>query len=100
MTHYAQDLNGLKTLLTIAGRAENAVTRAVKHCRADDDLARRATDDTILDQFEKEIDEQAIHLLTKAPLASDLRLIMVALKITGDLERIGDGRRRFRCAMN
>jgi phosphate transport system protein len=93
MTHYAQDLNGLKErLLTMAGHAENAVRRAVKALsERDDDLARAVQqDDVILDQFEKEIDETCIHLLTRAPLASDLRLITVAMKISGDLERVGD----------
>ena len=37
-----------------------------------------------------EIDELAISLLSKAPLAIDLRLITVAMKISHDLERVGD----------
>ena len=32
----------------------------------------------------------AIHLLAKAPLASDLRLVTVAMKISQNLERVGD----------
>jgi hypothetical protein len=40
--------------------------------------------------FEIEIDEMAIQLLTKAPLASNLRLVTVAMKISQNLERIGD----------
>jgi phosphate transport system protein len=32
----------------------------------------------------------SIHLLSKAPLASELRLITVAMKISHDLERVGD----------
>jgi phosphate transport system protein len=32
----------------------------------------------------------SIHLLAKAPLASDLRLITVAMKISQNLERVGD----------
>ncbi|MGI8965390.1 MAG: phosphate signaling complex protein PhoU, partial [Limisphaerales bacterium] len=43
-----------------------------------------------IDQFEIELDDMAIHLLSKAPLASDLRLITVALKISQNLERVGD----------
>src|SRR5207245_9831134 len=42
-----------------------------------------------LDQLEIEIDELAIQLLAKAPLASDLRLITVAMKISQNLERVG-----------
>src|SRR5207237_10815426 len=46
--------------------------------------------DKVLDRFEIEIDDLAIHLLAKAPLASDLRLITVAMKISQNLERLGD----------
>ncbi|HEX5398890.1 MAG TPA: phosphate signaling complex protein PhoU, partial [Verrucomicrobiae bacterium] len=47
-------------------------------------------DDNIIDQFEVEIDEMAIQLLTKAPLATNLRLVTVAMKISQNIERIGD----------
>jgi phosphate transport system protein len=47
-------------------------------------------DDDILDRFELEIDETAIALLAKAPLATDLRLITMAMKISHELERVGD----------
>jgi phosphate transport system protein len=93
MTHFEQELAALKQmLLTMASHAETSVRNAVKALiERDDDLARRVKqDDTILDTFEKDIDEAAIRLLAKAPLASDLRLITVAMKISHDLERTGD----------
>jgi phosphate transport system protein len=37
-----------------------------------------------------EIDEMVIQLLTKAPLATNLRLVTAAMKIAQNLERIGD----------
>lgn len=92
-THFEQELGELKNqLLTMASHAESAVTNAIKALvERDDELARKVDhDDEILDQFEKEIDEIAIHLLAKAPLASDLRLITVAMKISQNLERVGD----------
>jgi len=91
--HFSQELEDLKKkLLVMASNAESAVSRAVKSIvDRDDDLARRVKeDDTILDEFEKEIDEMSISLLAKAPLASELRLITVAMKIAHDLERVGD----------
>ncbi|HEX3798210.1 MAG TPA: phosphate signaling complex protein PhoU [Verrucomicrobiae bacterium] len=91
--HFEHELVELKEkLLTMASHAESAVTRAIKALvERDDELARRVmADDVIVDQFEKEIDEMAIHLLSKAPLASDLRLITVAMKISHDLERVSD----------
>ena len=44
----------------------------------------------VLDRFEVEVDEMAIQLLAKAPLASNLRLITVAMKVSQNLERVGD----------
>src|SRR6267142_1616360 len=91
--HFEHELVELKEqLLTMASHAETAVTTAVKAViERDDDLARKVKeDDSTIDQFEIAIDDIAIHLLAKAPLASDLRLITVAMKISQDLERVGD----------
>jgi phosphate transport system protein len=76
----------------MAGFAEAMVQRSVRALvERDDELARSAmAEDDRLDQLEKEIDEASMTLLTKAPLAGQLRLIIVVLKITRDLERIGD----------
>ncbi len=93
MQYFEQELSELKEqLLTMASLAEAAVNQAVQalHDR-DDPLARRVWEaDTGIDRLEVEIDETAITLLAKAPLASDLRLITVAMKISHDLERVGD----------
>jgi phosphate transport system protein len=91
--HFEHELDDLKKqLVTMATHAEASVSRAVKaYSERSDDLARRVKeDDNILDQFEKDIDEIAIHLLAKAPLATELRLITIAMKISHDLERVGD----------
>ncbi len=93
MTHYDSELSQLKeSLLTMASHAETAVTRAMRALvERDDALARTVdADDNLLDHFEIQIDDCAIHLLAKAPLATDLRLITVAMKISQNLERVGD----------
>ena len=93
MTHYAEEMNQLKeSLLAMASHAESALTRAMRAIVERDDLLARAVmdDDNIIDQFEVEIDDIAIHLLAKAPVATDLRLTTVAMKISQNLERIGD----------
>ena len=57
----------------------------------DYELALRVKEsDNVIDQLEVEIDDMAIQLLAKAPLASDLRLVTVAMKISQNLERVGD----------
>ena len=76
----------------MATYAEAAVNRYIKALiDRDSDVASKAKEeDRVIDQLEVEIDELAISLLAKAPLASDLRLITVTMKISHDLERVGD----------
>ena len=92
--HFHQDLAMLKEkLLSMASYAESAVANSVKSVvERDEKLAGEvvAADD-ILDRFEIELDDMAIKLLAlQGPVASDLRLITVAMKISHDLERVGD----------
>lgn len=93
MTHYSEELTKLKeSLLAMASHAESAVARAMRALIERDGLIARQVEDEdhILDQFEIEIDDTAVHLLAKAPLATDLRLITVGMKISQNLERVGD----------
>jgi phosphate transport system protein len=79
-------------LLTMASYAETAVNQALQALQQRDvELAQRVKEkDRAIDQFEVEIDDLVIQLLTKAPLASNLRLVTITMKISQDLERIGD----------
>lgn len=90
---FAQELAGLKQqLLTMASHAETAVKNAIKGLvDREDQLAQQVeAQDQILDAFEIELDEAAIALLAKAPSATELRLLTVVMKISHDLERVGD----------
>jgi phosphate transport system protein len=91
--HFETGIENLRQkLLLMASRAEMAVNESVQSLmQRNHDLAIKVRhDDNIIDQYEIEIDEMAIQLLTRAPLASNLRLVMVAMKISQNLERIGD----------
>jgi phosphate transport system protein len=91
--HIDEELGRLKEmLLTMASHGTSSVTNAMKALtERDDELGRQVeANDTILDGLEKRVDELAISLLSQAPLASDLRLITVGMKISHDLERVGD----------
>ena len=91
--HFDQELDELKNkLLAMGGHAEKSLNQSVEALVSRDDAlaASVKANDSILDQLEIEIDDLAIHLLSKAPLASDLRLITVAMKISQNLERVGD----------
>lgn len=60
--------------------------------RRDPRLAEQVvTTDKQIDQLERDIEEQVISMIARRqPLADDLRHVMAALRITGDLERVGD----------
>jgi phosphate transport system protein len=92
-TYFDDELAHFKEkLLTMGSYAESAVSQSVQSVvERDDTLACRVQEnDDLVDELEIEIDDLAISLLAKAPLASDLRLITVAMKISHNLERIGD----------
>ena len=91
--HFEMGIDALRQRLLLMGsHAEMSVNRAIQALMDRNyDLALQVrTDDNAIDQFEIEIDEMAINLLTRAPLASNLRLVTVAMKISQNLERIGD----------
>src|SRR5213593_132991 len=91
--HFDTELDGLKQkLLAMASHAETAINDAMRALlERNHYLAIQVkANDKVLDQFEIEIDDLAIHLLAKAPLASDLRLIIVAMKISQNVELVGD----------
>lgn len=53
-------------------------------------------DDAKIDELEVAIDREAIRYLTlRSPVATDLRLITVAIKASHDLERVGDEARNI-----
>ena len=77
----------------MAGLAETAVSKSILSVTTrNSDLARDViTDDITLNRMELSIEEQAFKLLAlRQPLATDLRFITSAMKISSDLERIGD----------
>ncbi len=88
-----EEIKALKEmLLTMAAHAESGVSRAIRALmERNDELARAVIDnDTVVDRLEVEIDERVITLLAKAMLATDLRLMTVAMKLSHDLERVAD----------
>jgi phosphate transport system protein len=92
--HFHEELARLKTqLLEMSGLAEELVAQAMAALRARDavaaqDVIRRDND---LDAMEVVVDDMCIQLLAlQQPMARDLRLITMAMKISNDLERVGD----------
>ena len=92
--HFQDELDALKsTLVGMAGLAEVAVKEAVAALLGRDQAGARAVieRDEELDALEVQVEETAIRLLAlQQPMAKDLRLITMALKVSTDLERVGD----------
>jgi phosphate transport system protein len=92
--HFHEELEALKSrLVAMAGIAEEQVRLAVQalmerdQAKAEEVIAR----DEQIDELEVEIDDLAISLLAlQQPMARDLRFIAMAMKISNDLERVGD----------
>ena len=92
--HFVEELDQLNNkLLEMCTFVEAAVQRSIfavtdKDLDAAEEVLRN---EAHINQIEIEIDDFAIGLLAlQQPMASDLRLIVAALKINTDLERMGD----------
>lgn len=80
-------------VVLLGGLVEQAIARSVAALAdRDPDLARRVVaGDDELDRLDNEIDQMCIELLAlQQPFARDLRFVTTAMKVTMDLERIGD----------
>ena len=59
--------------------------------RRDDKAAERVIgNDEAIDALEQQVNHDVIRLIRRGPLAGDLRVILAALRVASDIERIGD----------
>lgn len=91
---YDAELESFRSnLLQMAERAMEQTRQAV---RALEQADLKAADeviahDDVIDHFEVQIDEEAVRYMTlRGPVASELRLVIVGMKASHDLERVGD----------
>ena len=91
---FNQDLESLRNnVLTMGGLVESQLSQAITAIvTGDSELGLQvARDDYKVNKLEVAIDEECGRILaTRAPAASDLRLIVAIIKTITDLERIGD----------
>jgi len=94
LSSFESDLTRLRDMIAAMGglvetELADAVTALITR---DAELAARVVEfDARVDAEERSIEQFAIRLLaTRAPVANDLRQVVAALKVTTDLERIGD----------
>ncbi len=92
--HFQAELARLNELiLRMGGLVEQSIGNSVEALRRSDaGLARRIVEsDDKIDRLELEIDDLCLELLaTQQPMAGDLRFITTGLRVSSDLERIGD----------
>ncbi len=93
-SNFDSNLKELKEmLLDMAQKAESAVKEAMLALVNQDlEKARQVVDgDNIIDRIDHEINDKSLILIAKeSPVATDLRKIIVAIKISTEVERIGD----------
>jgi phosphate transport system protein len=92
--HFHDELESLKNrLLDMSGKAEELLDLSVDALlQRDADLAEKVlAGDAEIDRLEIEVEQLAVALLAlQQPMARDLRFIVGAIKISNDLERVGD----------
>jgi phosphate transport system protein len=94
VTSFDEDLDHIQRLVRdmgdLSGSMVGASIRAL--LGSDNALAQRIiSDDAIMDARQRELDDRAITLIAKRqPMAQDLRAVVGAIRMAGDLERIGD----------
>lgn len=89
-----QELDHIKQqIVLMEENVEHAIYNAFKSLiERDDNLARKVFElEREINTLDVEIDEECIKTIAlRQPVAGDLRFIITAMKITSDLERIGD----------
>lgn len=91
---YDEELKYLtRKIAAMGGHAERMVDQSIAALvNSDLGLAQKVIrDDAMLDESQREIDDKSILMIAKRqPLADDLREIIGAIRISADLERVGD----------
>ena len=92
--HLKNDLERIeRRLLALGARVEDAVRRSIAalETRRPDLALEVMAGDPEIDREEVELEEECLKALAlHQPVANDLRIVAAVLKITSDLERIGD----------
>mgnify|MGYP000748521185 CR=1 FL=1 len=91
---FDRDLETIQArIMKMGGLVEAAIIdSALALETSDEDLAMRVrSNDRVIDDLEEHINEEAARLIAlRSPAAGDLRLVLSVMKISGNLERIGD----------
>jgi phosphate transport system protein len=91
---FDRDLEGIQArIMKMGGLVEAAIVDAARALETrDEELAQQVrSNDKAIDEMEEQINVEAARLIAiRSPTASDLRLVLSVMKISANLERIGD----------
>ncbi|SPF81273.1 phosphate signaling complex protein PhoU [Pseudoprimorskyibacter insulae] len=91
---FDRDLEGIQArIMKMGGLVEEAIINAAKSLETrDEELAERVrSGDAIIDALENQLNEEAARVIAlRAPTAVDLRVVLSVMRMSANLERIGD----------
>lgn len=93
-TAFDRDLEGIQAqILKMGGLVEAAIHDAAKALESrDEELAQKVrSGDKAIDALDESLNEEAARVIAlRAPTASDLRVVLSVMRMSANLERIGD----------
>ena len=93
-TAFDRDLEGIQAqILKMGGLVEAAIHDAAKALESrDEELAEKVrSGDKVIDALDESLNEEAARVIAlRAPTASDLRVVLSVMRMSANLERIGD----------
>ena len=91
---FDRDLEGIQAqIMKMGGLVEAAITRSAKSLETrDQELAQQVSDaDKAIDALEDSLNEEAARVIAlRAPTATDLRVVLSVMRMSANLERMGD----------
>ncbi len=94
VSSYDRDLETIQAMIMkMGGLVEAAILEAANSLETrDEELAERVRkNDKAIDALEEQVNEECARLLAmRQPIASDLRTVLTVMKISANLERVGD----------
>ncbi|MDI6027790.1 phosphate signaling complex protein PhoU [Corticibacterium sp. UT-5YL-CI-8] len=94
VSSFDEELKNIDRLIRDMGSLAGSMVEAAIRALLSSDTAMAQTvisEDLVMDARQRALDEQAITLIARRqPMAQDLRAVLGAIRMAGDLERIGD----------
>ncbi|MCT4558542.1 MAG: phosphate signaling complex protein PhoU [Pelagimonas sp.] len=91
---FDRDLEGIQAkIMKMGGLVEAAILKAAKSLETrDEELAEQVrAGDKVIDELEESLNEEAARVIAlRAPAATDLRVVLSVMRMSANLERVGD----------